>query len=168
MTGDERVLGSLQESDGHGVVRVEERLGSGIDEVWSALTETGRLAQWLGEFHGDLRVGGEYQSRMYSSGAEATGRVRECDPPRAFRVVTKGPQAANEQVIEVTLTAAGKETLIVVEQRGLPLKWLAAFGAGLQIHVEDLAAHLGGRERCDSDARMRELLPAYEAIGAGL
>jgi hypothetical protein len=37
--------------------------------------------------------------------------------------------------IMATLTADGNETILVIEQRGLRLDWLAAFAAGLQIHV---------------------------------
>jgi hypothetical protein len=37
----------------------------------------------------------------------------------------------------------------------MPLEYLAGYGAGVQIHVEDLAAYIGGRERCDSNAHAR-------------
>jgi hypothetical protein len=50
----------------------------------------------------------------------------------------------------------------------LPLDQLAAYGAATQVHVEDLAAHLAGRERCDADARMDELLPAYQDLAANV
>ena len=33
-----------------------------IDDVWSTLTETTRLARWYGEVEGELRPGGEYAS----------------------------------------------------------------------------------------------------------
>jgi len=33
-------------------------------------------------------------------------------------------------------------------------------------HVEDLAAHLAGRERCDAGARWHELIPAYQDLAA--
>ena len=46
----------------------------------------------------------------------------------------------------------------------MPLDLLAAYGAGMQIHVEDLAAHLAGRERRDAEARWDELLPAYREL----
>jgi hypothetical protein len=36
----------------------------------------------------------------------------------------------------------------------MPLELLSAYGAGVQIHVEDLADHLAGRERRD-DAKAR-------------
>jgi hypothetical protein len=44
----------------------------------------------------------------------------------------------------------------------------SAYGAGIQVHVEDLAAHLAGRERCDADARWDELQPAYEDLAANV
>ena len=161
---DLRVLGSLRSADGKGIVCVEKRFSTDVDDLWSALTDRRRLARWLGEFDGDLHLGGTYQSRFFSSGAEAIGRVEACESPRRFMVVTRGRHASNEQVIEATLTADGDETILVIEQRGLRLDWLAAFGAGLQIHVEDLAAHIAGGERCDSDARMGELVPAYQSV----
>jgi hypothetical protein len=67
-------------------------------------------------------------------------------------------------ITEVTLTADGDQTILVMEERGMPLEYVAAYGAGIQIHVEDLTAYLAGRERCDSDARMGELYPAYQTL----
>ena len=63
---------------------------------------------------------------------------------------------ADEQVIEATLAADGDQTILVWEERGMPLDHLAAYGAGIQVHVEDIAAYLAGRERCDADARWAE------------
>ena len=45
---------------------------------------------------------------------------------------------------------------------------LAAYGAGIQVHIEDLAAHIAGQERCDAEARWQELQPAYEALASKL
>src|SRR5205807_1835485 len=53
-----RILGSLRSADGKGVVRMEDRFDTDIDDVWSALTDPARLARWLGEIEGDLRLGG--------------------------------------------------------------------------------------------------------------
>jgi hypothetical protein len=46
----------------------------------------------------------------------------------------------------------------------MPLDHLAAYGAGIQVHVEDLAAYLAGRERCDAEARWNELYRAYQDL----
>jgi hypothetical protein len=70
-------------------------------------------------------------------------------------------------VIEATLEADGDETSLVVEERGMPLSQIAAYGAGIQIHVEDLGAHLNGRETDDDvDTRWSELEAVYEPLAA--
>jgi uncharacterized protein YndB with AHSA1/START domain len=161
-----RILGSLRSADGVGVIRIEDRFDTGIDELWSALTDPQRLACWYGEVEGELRVGGGFRAHLHASGWEGTGRVEECEPPRRFRVVSKDPDEPNENSDEVTLTGDGDQTILVVEQGGLPLEPLWAYGAGLQIHVEDLAAHIAGRERVDAKARFAELEPAYRDLAA--
>ena len=159
-----RIIGSLRSADGIGVVRIEDRFDTDIDDAWSALTDPSRLARWLGEVKGDLHLGGEYRASFYASGWEGTCRVEVCEPPRRLVVVDVASDEAALQVTEVTLTADGDQTVLVFEQRGMPLELLAAYGAGNQVHIEDLAAHLAGRERCDANTRWAELEPAYSEL----
>lgn len=170
MTGDAstagRLLGTLGTADGRGVVRVQDRFDADVGIVWSALTDPARLASWWGEVEGDLRLGGEYRARVFASGWEGTGRVEACEAARRLLVLTREPGQSEEQSIEVTLTADGGETSVVWEERGMPVAYLAGYGAGIQVHVEDLGAYLAGRERCDARARMGELFPAYEPLAA--
>ena len=160
-----RILGSLRSADGKGVVRMQDRFDTDIDDLWSALTDPSRLARWLGEVEGDLRLGGEFRVRFFD-GWEGKGRVEVCDPPRRLLVATKHHSQLDEQVIEAMLAADGDQTILVWEERGMPLNLLAAYGAGVQVHVEDLAAYLAGRERCDGEARWNELHPAYQELAA--
>jgi uncharacterized protein YndB with AHSA1/START domain len=160
-----RILGSLRSADGKGVVRMEDRFDTDVDDVWSAITDPLRLARWIGEVAGDLRLGGEYRYRFFASGAEGRGRVEACEPPRRL-LLAHGLGQQHELVLEVTLAGDGDQTILVVEERGMPLGLLAAYGAGVQVHVEDLGAHLAGHERCDSDARWDELEPAYQDLAA--
>jgi uncharacterized protein YndB with AHSA1/START domain len=164
------IVGSLRSADGKGVVRIEGRVDAGIDEVWSALTDPSRLARWYGEVAGDLRLGGEYRARVFASEWEGTGHVDACEPPRLLRVLGKEPDEPDEQATEVTLATDGDQTVLVVEQRGIPLKleMLAAYGAGTQVHVEDLVGYLAGRERCDARVRWGELQPAYQDLAANV
>jgi uncharacterized protein YndB with AHSA1/START domain len=159
-----RILGSLRSANGKGIVRVEDRFDTKIDDLWSALTDPLRLVRWLGDVEGDLRLGGEFRARFFASGWEGTGRVEACEPPRRLLLQTKQPGQTDEHFIEATLTADGDQTILVWEERGIPLDQLAAYGAGIQVHVEDVAAYLAGRERCDADARWNELLPAYQDL----
>jgi uncharacterized protein YndB with AHSA1/START domain len=167
--GGGHILGSLRSADGEGVVRMEDRFDTDIDEAWSALTDPSRLARWYGEVEGDLRLGGEYHARLFSSGWEGTGRVEACEPPQRLLLHIKDADEPDESVIEVTLTADGDQTIVVWEERGMPLDLLSAYGAGVQLHVEDLGDHLAGRERRnDAKARWDELHPAYQDLAANL
>ena len=149
-----------------GVVRIEDRYDTDIDDLWSAITDPRRLARRYGQVEGDLRPGGEFHGRLEFW--EGTGRVEACEPPRRLLVTTRGVDEPYDEVIEATLTADGDQTILVIETRGVPLDLIAAYGAGVQIHVEDLAAHLAGRERGDTKARWDELLPAYQALAANV
>jgi uncharacterized protein YndB with AHSA1/START domain len=165
---DDLIMGSLQAADGVGIVRIEGRFDCEVDELWAALTDIERLAHWYGDVEGELRAGGAYSARLHATGWEGTGRVEECEPPRRLLVVSKGASEPNEVTTEVTLTSDGDQTVLVVEKRGLPLDLLWAYGAGNQIHVEDLGEHIAGRERVDTKARFAELEPAYRDMAAGL
>jgi uncharacterized protein YndB with AHSA1/START domain len=165
-----RILGTLRSADGKGVVRMEDRFDTDIDDLWSALTDPRRLARWHSHVEGDLRLGGEFHRS--SSDGESTGRVDACEPPRrllvTFRDLDPQPGQPEETVIEVTLTSDGDQTVLVAEERGLPLPLLPAYGAGVQIHVENLAGHIAGREPADAEARWEELLPVYQDMAADL
>src|SRR6478752_1031353 len=129
LVGTMRSLGET----GTGAVRMEDRYDTDVDDLWSALTEPQRLARWIGQVEGDLRLGGTFQARFTSSW-EGPGRVDVCEPPRR---------------------------LLVIMERGLPVDSLPAYGAGWQAHVEDLAAHLAGQEPADWRTRWAELSPSY-------
>ena len=165
--GSGRLLGSLRSADGKGVVRMEDRFDTDIGDLWSALTDPRRLARWIGDVEGDLRPGGEFRFRFFASGSEGTGRVDACEPPRRL-LLTMALGQQDEDVIEATLTADGGQTILVWEERGMPLDLLAAYGAGVQIHVEDLGASLAGRERADAAARWNELEAAYQDLAANI
>jgi uncharacterized protein YndB with AHSA1/START domain len=168
----DRILGDVRSVDGTGIVRMQDRYDTDIEDLWSALTDPRRLARWLGTIEGDLQLGGEFRAHFFASGWEGTGRVQACDPPNRLLVVTNQaaeaedtavtaqPAAESDHTIEVSLTADGSQTILVWEERGMPPELLAAYGAGIQVHVEDLAAYLSGRDRCDAQARWSELEPA--------
>jgi uncharacterized protein YndB with AHSA1/START domain len=174
---DDRILGSLRSADGIGVVRVNARYATDIDDLWSALTNPGRLARWYGQVEGDLRPSGEFRLYLESDDWAGTGRVEECDAPRRLRVTTRETEESwlkgrgarpFDEAIEATLTADGDQTILVVEVLGVPLDTIAFYGVGWQIHAENLAAHIAGRERGNTEARWDELLPAYQDLAAHL
>jgi uncharacterized protein YndB with AHSA1/START domain len=168
MTGDASVLGSLFSIDGEGVVRMEDRLDTGLDDLWGALTDPDRLAHWFGEVEGELSQRGEFRVRIALAG-ERTGQVEACEPPQHLLLTMRDPHPQPGQpeqtVIEAHLIAEGAQTRLVWEERGMPVNLLPAYGAGIQIHVEHLADYISGRKLRNVEARWNELFPAYEALG---
>ena len=172
-----RVVGSLRLTDGSGVVRIEDRYRTSVDDLWEALTDPDRLARWYGEVRGDLRPGGEFTTYLAGPDIEAVGRVEVCEPPRRLLLHTRETEESYrrgrgappfDQTIEATLDADGDEVVLVLEIRGLPLDRLASYGTGWHIHVEHLAGHVAGRALSGTESRWLELLPSYEAHAAAI
>src|SRR5512133_981262 len=154
MTGNApRTLGSLRAADGKGVVRIEDRYDTDINDLWAAITDPARLARWHGQVEGDLRPGGEFRVYIEAADIESTGRVEACEPPRRLLVTTRETDESYRKgqgvppfdaSLEATLTADGDQTILVIEVQGMPLDKIAFYGAGWQIHAENLAAYLAG------------------------
>lgn len=160
---DPRIIGSLRRlDDGKGAVTMEDLYDTDVHDLWSAVTEPDRLAHWLATVEGDLRPGGHIHAKFTSS-YEGPGRIDVCDAPRQLQV-TFEPGTPDETVVEAHLTPVGDRTRLIIEERGLPLESIASHGAGWQAHVEDLAAHLAGRELTVWRDRLVELKPAYQAV----
>jgi uncharacterized protein YndB with AHSA1/START domain len=175
--GGDRILGSLCSADGKGVVRMEDRYDTDIDDLWTAITDPARLARWHGQVEGDLRPGGEFRVYIEANDIESTGRVEACEPPRRLLVTTRETDQSYrkgrgvppfDQTVEATLTPDGDQTILIVEVRGMPLDKIAFYGAGWQIHAENLAAYLAGRQPGDIEARWEELVPPYQVLAANV
>lgn len=176
-TRSDEEVGRLSVADGAGVVRIEKRYDTTIDDLWSAVVDPDRLARWYGRVEGDLRPGGAFQTRLDPADIDSTGCIEACEPPHRLLVTTRetdeswrrgqGP-APFDSTIEATLTAEGDGTRLVIEVRGLPLERLASYGAGWQIHAENLAAHLAGGEPVDVGARWAALNARYEELSVDL
>jgi uncharacterized protein YndB with AHSA1/START domain len=170
--GSNRILASLGSADGRGIVRVEDRYDTDIEDLWSAVTDPARLVRWFGQVDGDLHAGGAFHLSVEWAG---TGRVEACEPPHRLRVTIRESDESYRKGngvppfnahIEATLTSDGNQTILAAEIRGMPLDKIAFYGAGWQIHAENLAIHIAGHERGDTEARWDVLVPAYQALAA--
>ena len=173
----DRLLGSLRAADGVGVVRIEDRFDTDVDDLWSALTEPDRLSRWFGDVDGDLHINGQFRLHVTANDLDSTGRVEACEPPTRLRVTTRETDESwrrgagvppFDQSVEATLHPDGDGTLLVLEIRGTPLDVIAFYGAGWQVHVERLAAYLAGSPDGVAEARMDELVPHYLELAADL
>jgi uncharacterized protein YndB with AHSA1/START domain len=124
-----------------------------------------------------VATGGQFRTYLPADDIESTGRVDECEPPRRFKLTSRETDESHQRgqgvephdaSIEVTLTAVGEQTDLIIEVRGMPLDKVAFYGAGWQIHAENLAAYLTARERGDVEGRWAELVPPYQDLAARL
>ena len=160
--------------DRSGAVRVEDVYDTGIEDLWEACTDPGRLRRWIAEVTGDLRLGGTIRA-TFTSTWTGPARVEVCDAPHHLLLRTE-PGTVEEGEIEAWLREEGAGTRLVVEERGLAVDKLHFHGAGWQAHLEDLRRALasggsvhpdGWSEETPSPAwrrRWTELVPAYEAM----
>ncbi|MET1005646.1 MAG: SRPBCC domain-containing protein [Propionibacteriaceae bacterium] len=167
MTGTMRAL-----DDTHGAVRVEDVYDTDINDLWQACTTPERLARWIAEVSGDLREGGTVHV-VFTSTWTGPAKIEICDAPHHL-LITAEPGADDQTQMEAWLTAECSRTRLVVEERGLPVDKLHFYGAGWQVHLEDLGrslvsdgpAHVGGwsaqRAAPAWHQRWTELTPAYQ------
>lgn len=157
--------------DTRGAVRVEDVFDTDLADLWQACTTPERLARWIARVSGDLREGGTVDAVFTSTWSGAL-RVETCDAPHHLLLVSE-PGTDDESQIEAWLTGEGERTRLVVEERGLPVGALHFYGAGWQVHLEDLGrslasdgpAHEGGWSEQEPApawaARWNELTPVY-------
>ncbi len=162
-----RVTGSLRAiDDRRGAVRMEDVFDTDPADLWDAMTDPRRLARWIAEVDGDLRVGGAVQAR-FTSGWEGPGRIETCDPPHRL-VARMVPDTPDETVIEATITPEGSSSRLVLEERGIRLPEIAGHGAGWHAHIEDLRSHLELGQPSQWATRWAELTPEYQDLALGL
>ena len=168
-----KIIGTMRAvDDTRGAVRVEDVYDTDIDDLWGACTTPERLTRWIAQVSGDLSVGATVRAVFTSTWSGAV-RIEACDAPHHL-LVTNEPGTDDETQLEAWLTTEGARTRLVVEERGLPVGQLHFYGAGWQVHLEDLGRSLvsggpahaeGWSEEAAAPAwqqRWTELTPAYE------
>src|SRR6476659_9883391 len=127
-SSDTRILGSLRSAEGVGVVRIEDRYDTDIDDLWSAITDPDRLARWFGDVDGELSLGGEFRVHIADAG-ERTGQVEACDAPQRLLVTTRETEESYRRgqgvppfdaAWDITLTADGDQPPWSLRSRACP------------------------------------------------
>lgn len=164
------IEGTLHSVDGEGVVRMKSRYATDVEDLWTAITDPARLSRWYANVVGDLRVGGEFTATVHGSQWDGRGRIDVCQPPRRLEVTMWEEGGAQSVVVAELVDDDGGGTVLVIERRDVPLDKAYAYGAGWQVHIEDLASHLAGHDCVDFGeawlARWDELAETYRGMTA--
>jgi uncharacterized protein YndB with AHSA1/START domain len=166
-----KATGRLDRSDGADVVVFERRFAAPVDDVWAAVTESDRLARWIGTWTGDPAVGSvEFTMNAEGEGAAATTyEIRACEPPRRLAVHAEDEFGVWDLVVELTPEGAG--TLLVLRQRLADPATLDSTGPGWDYYLDRLVAAETGADPAAVDWD-RDYYPAlqehYRQIAAAM
>ncbi len=132
-------------------------------DLWEAVTTPDRLARWMTEYRGDLRVGGSWEAIASDGSVWGVGEVTSCDPPRGFETVW---HAREEQptVLRVELEQVDGGTRLRLRHEDVQSIY---YGAGWHVYLEQLGRHVVDplpthADEAAWDRRFGELSGEYE------
>ena len=158
MTNDD--LGEIK-ADGEGWrLTFVRRFGAPIDEVWAAITEPDRLADWLTETKIEPRVGGKIEID-FGSGEVAGGDILVFDPPCAFEFEWE----KGASIVRFELATEGQGTVFTLIHSRQSAQTARGTCAGWHAQLEMLVAALRG-EHVEWDGCYAKALPLYEPMVA--
>lgn len=134
--------GTRQVRDGRTFLEFTRTFRAPIEDVWAAVTESERLARWVGEWTGDPAEGA-VQFRMTFEDETAPERMQidECVPPRLLRLTSTVTGDAEQQWhLQMDLTEADGVTTLLFAQ-DLPDPAMAEdVGPGWEYYLDRLVA----------------------------
>ncbi|MDO5495641.1 MAG: SRPBCC family protein [bacterium] len=115
-----------------------------IEEVWASVTESDRLARWIGTWEGNP-ADGVVDWTMTAEGVTTPEpmRIRECTPPHSLKVTAESPMGHWPMEIELKEVEGG--TTLTFTHTDVHREWLGSIGAGWEYYLDRLvAAETGG------------------------
>ncbi|HET7799665.1 MAG TPA: SRPBCC domain-containing protein [Humibacillus xanthopallidus] len=107
-TVDRMVASGSRDGADTKTVTVSQSYPVGIDDLWSAVTDSERISRWLMPISGDLRLGGHYQLE-----GNAGGTIEECVPRE--RIAVTWEFAGEVSWVVATLSGGHTESALRVE-----------------------------------------------------
>lgn len=155
MSDGEFLTAKFSPQAGKALVRFDVTLDAYAAEVWSFLTQSDRLPQWLAPGRIELEQGGAARLDFQESGIVIDSRVTRCQGPRSLAYSWSSP-GQPERPVRWTLEADGSRTHLTLELELPAHEDVARSAAGWAAHLEMLAAALAG-------APMKFPFPTFKA-----
>lgn len=153
-----------READGGRTLVFRRRFPHPVEDVWSAVTESERLARWFGSYEGVGSPGGTVTLTMTAEedagGEPSPVHILECEPPRRL-VVDLPESAARTWRIALTLSEEGGTTMLLFEQTVPADMDVTDVGPGWHWYLDRLDASLAGSPMPDWNDYHPALKSAY-------
>jgi uncharacterized protein YndB with AHSA1/START domain len=157
--------------DGEPAVVYERSFRAPVEDVWAAVTESDRLARWIGTWTGDP-ASGSVQFQMNAEGddvAESRYEITHCEPPHRLGVRSVG--SSGVWVLTLDLRQDGPTTILSLTQLVDDPKLVESTGPGWEYYLDRLVAAETGADANAIDFE-RDYYPAmrehYLAIATEL
>ena len=150
--------GVLRRSDDGHAVRFERAYPTDIHDLWSALTEPDRVARWLAEVTGDLRVGGRVT--VHFDDGPAAFEVVTCECPHTLAARWLSDAGGSLVTARLASTNDGR-TQLVLDHTGLRASSAPGYAAGWHYYLDALGPSLAGEPAPSWDSTFPALLAGY-------
>jgi len=150
--------GRIEHVDGQHVLVQTREFRAPIEDVWASVTESERLARWIGTFTGDPESG-HVAFVMTAEGATEPEEmeIRECDPPRRLAVTSHvGDQRWR---LELDLSEVDGVTTLAFSQPDVDPEDALSVGPGWEFYLDRLVAVESGGDLAAIDFE-RDYYPA--------
>lgn len=160
--------GTLERTGDGGVIRFERQLAFAIDEVWDAITNPSRLAEWWlpmdADITVDLRVGGSIEFLLTGEeGTTITCEILRLDAPTLLEHTHVDPGAVMRWELAPTSTGCTLRLSHFVPDSGVAIE--KCYLVGLHESLERLAPCLDGAPVAWDWNRLGEAQARYAAKG---
>lgn len=147
-----------------GTVHLRRTLPAPPAEVWDALTDPARLGAWLAPvIDGRPAPGATYVLQMNDE-ETATCTVTAWDPPRELALVWDYTGEGRSE-LSLRLSEVDGQTRLTLRQSRIPGDPVR-YSAGWHVHLDRLAAHLGGADGTESGCAGEDFMTAYRKLHA--
>ena len=135
--------GQVSHEGGQLVLTITREFKAPIEDVWASVTQSERLARWIGTFTGDP-ASGRVAFLMTAEGATEPEEmeIRECDPPRVLRLTSHVGE--EHWHLDLLLEERGGITTLTFAQPGIDPLAAESVGPGWEYYLDRLAAAANG------------------------
>jgi uncharacterized protein YndB with AHSA1/START domain len=153
--------GKITTEGGRKVLTITREFRAPIEDVWAAVTESERLARWIGTWTGDP-TSGRVAWTMTAEGVTEPGDmdIRECDPPRVLRLTSHVGE--EEWQLDLLLEETDGVTVLTFEQPGIDPAAADSVGPGWEYYLDRLVTAESGGDVASIDFD-RDYYPAMSA-----
>jgi uncharacterized protein YndB with AHSA1/START domain len=158
-------LGTIKRTRGWFEARLERFLEHDQQAVWTMLTDSARVPEWLAPGELSLKKGGSAKLNFPESGTIIDSRVTAVDPPRLIEYSWSGPGEPERPVRWETIAETGG-TRLILTLRIPDTEDIARSCAGWEAHLQMLLAAIEGVPIKFPFDRFKATRESYKALVA--